>query len=140
MSSRPCVTFNNNAGSTKSYDYVREHQEATATFDFVPLEREIKTQYRGRHDAESDDARRLGHSSSQTCERLESAGPNFGDGSRDANAKSKNEILTGLLYMNPDTQDLHDLLDTIDTPLNQLTEKDLCPGLEILKGINDSFR
>ena len=22
----PCVTFNNNVGSTKSYDYVREHQ------------------------------------------------------------------------------------------------------------------
>ena len=41
----PCVTFNNNPGSTKSYDYVREHQESTATFDFVPLAREIKTQY-----------------------------------------------------------------------------------------------
>src|SRR3954468_18917727 len=31
----PCVTFNNNPGSTKSYDYVREHMEATATVDFV---------------------------------------------------------------------------------------------------------
>src|SRR3954468_18973595 len=41
----PCVTFNNNPGSTKSYDYVREHMEATATVDFVPLEREIVTTY-----------------------------------------------------------------------------------------------
>ena len=42
--------------------------------------------------------------------------------------------------MNPDTQDLHDLLDTSETPLNKLTEKDLCPGSAILDGINDSFR
>ena len=55
-------------------------------------------------------------------------------------SKSRNEILTGLLYMNPDTEDLHDLLDTSETPLNQLTEKELCPGSEILKEINDSFR
>src|SRR3954468_20072926 len=41
----PCVTFNNNAGSTKSYDYVREHVEVTGTVDFVPLEREIVTTY-----------------------------------------------------------------------------------------------
>src|SRR5574338_252354 len=41
----PCVTFNNNVGSTKSYDYVREHVEATATVDFVPIEREIITSY-----------------------------------------------------------------------------------------------
>src|ERR1041384_6494905 len=41
----PCVTFNNNDGSTKSYDYVREHIEATATVDFVPIAKEILTSY-----------------------------------------------------------------------------------------------
>ena len=41
----PCVTFNNNVGSTKSYDYVREHIDATATMDFVPMMREITTNY-----------------------------------------------------------------------------------------------
>src|SRR3954470_4592123 len=41
----PCVTFNNNEGSTKSYDYVREHIEATATMDFVPIQREITASY-----------------------------------------------------------------------------------------------
>src|ERR1041384_1956864 len=41
----PCVTFNNNVGSTKSYDYVREHVEATATIDFVPIASEITTDY-----------------------------------------------------------------------------------------------
>lgn len=41
----PCVTFNNNVGSTKSYDYVREHLDATSTIDFVPEMKEIKTNY-----------------------------------------------------------------------------------------------
>ena len=55
-------------------------------------------------------------------------------------AKANSEILTGLLYLNPDTQDLHEIINTTDTPLNKLTEKDLCPGSAILDGINDSFR
>src|SRR5437868_12252470 len=38
----PCVTFNNNPGSTKSYDYVREHVEITGTMDFAPMMKEIK--------------------------------------------------------------------------------------------------
>src|ERR1700722_1532728 len=41
----PCVTFNNNVGSTKSYDYVREHVEATSTVDFVPEMKTITTDY-----------------------------------------------------------------------------------------------
>src|SRR5213596_3722758 len=41
----PCVTFNNNVGSTKSYDYVREHIEATATIDFVPIMHTIMASY-----------------------------------------------------------------------------------------------
>ena len=41
----PCVTFNNNPGSTKSYEFVREHSEATGTVDFVPMQKEITTDY-----------------------------------------------------------------------------------------------
>src|SRR6478672_9852132 len=41
----PCVTFNNNPGSTKSYDFVREHMDATATMDFVPYASEITANY-----------------------------------------------------------------------------------------------
>src|SRR5580765_91074 len=41
----PCVTFNNNVGSTKSYDFVRDHMETTAMMDFVPIAREIKAEY-----------------------------------------------------------------------------------------------
>ena len=41
----PCVTFNNNPGSTKSYEFVRDHLEATGTVDFVPMRKEITTSY-----------------------------------------------------------------------------------------------
>ncbi|HMX41461.1 MAG TPA: 2-oxoacid:ferredoxin oxidoreductase subunit beta, partial [Saprospiraceae bacterium] len=41
----PCVTFNNNVGSTKSYDYTRQHIEATAQVDFVPYMEEITAAY-----------------------------------------------------------------------------------------------
>ncbi len=41
----PCVTFNNNGGSTKSYDYVRAHNEAMSKVDIVPLRDEITVEY-----------------------------------------------------------------------------------------------
>ena len=33
----PCVTFNNHATSTRSYDYVQEHCEAGNIADYVPV-------------------------------------------------------------------------------------------------------
>src|SRR5687767_15514626 len=41
----PCVAFNNHDGSTKSYDYVREHKEAVNNIAVIKVTREIKTQY-----------------------------------------------------------------------------------------------
>lgn len=135
----PCVTFNNNMGSTKSYDYVREHIEATSTVDFVPQMKEITmTQEKGTlkeiklHDGSklsfnklSDDWDPLDRQSAINAI---------------INAKSKKEILTGLLYMNPDSQDLHTVIQTTDTPLNTLKEDVLCPGNAALKDINAGLR
>src|SRR5205085_8622452 len=41
----PCVAFNNHEGSTKSYDYVREHNEAVNHLDVITVHREITTEY-----------------------------------------------------------------------------------------------
>ena len=38
------------------------------------------------------------------------------------------EIVTGVLYVRPDADDLHRLLNTVDEPLNGLDEKALIPG------------
>jgi 2-oxoglutarate ferredoxin oxidoreductase subunit beta len=50
------------------------------------------------------------------------------------------EIVTGLLYVNPEGEDLHDRLGTVATPLNSLGEKELCPGSTALEKINASLR
>ena len=41
----PCVAFNNHAGSTKSYDYVREHNDAVNRLDVIPCREEITVEY-----------------------------------------------------------------------------------------------
>jgi 2-oxoglutarate ferredoxin oxidoreductase subunit beta len=44
------------------------------------------------------------------------------------------------LYVDPEAEDLHAHLDTVDTPLNQLGEDVLCPGTSALDKINASLR
>src|SRR3974377_1881055 len=41
----PCVTFNNHGGSTKSYDYVRQHNEAVSRIDFMSSRMPIEVKY-----------------------------------------------------------------------------------------------
>ena len=53
---------------------------------------------------------------------------------------AKGQIVTGLLYMDKDADDLHGHLDTVATPLNSLGEKDLCPGQAALDKFNASMR
>ena len=55
-------------------------------------------------------------------------------------SKEKGEIATGLIYINTEAKDLHGMLNTTDTPLNQLEESDLTPGPSVLGEINTSFK
>ena len=50
------------------------------------------------------------------------------------------EVVTGMLYVDPDASDCHEVLDTVQRPLNELDRADLCPGNEALASINESFR
>jgi 2-oxoglutarate/2-oxoacid ferredoxin oxidoreductase subunit beta len=135
----PCVTFNNNLGSTKSYDYVREHVEATSTIDFVPEMAEISASY-----TEGSTKKVKMHDGSfiQLQKLNKDWDPMDRRSAMDAinNAKEKGEILTGLLYMNEKGQELHELLNTSAKPLNKMTKAELCPGNEILQEINKGFR
>ena len=135
----PCVTFNNNVGSTKSYDYVRQHVEATGTIDFVPEMKEITTDY-----AEGSIKGVKMHDGSmlQLHKLAQDWDPEDRLSAMNAvkNASAKHEILTGLLYIDPGTKDLHKLIKTSETPLNKLTKDDLCPGNEVLKDINAGLR
>jgi 2-oxoglutarate/2-oxoacid ferredoxin oxidoreductase subunit beta len=135
----PCVTFNNNPGSTKSYDYVREHMETTATLDFVPMMREITASYEAgsvadltMHDGTTIHLHKL-EKDWDPLDRVSATNAML-------RARAKGEILTGLLYMDPESKDLHDLIETSERPLNSLGKTDLCPGSDILSKINASLR
>jgi 2-oxoglutarate ferredoxin oxidoreductase subunit beta len=135
----PCVAFNNHSGSTKSYDYVREHNEAVNRLDFITGRDEITTDYAPgtvttvtQHDGSVLRLRKLDPDYDAT-DRLKAM-----DYIQQHHARG--EVVTGLLYVDPDSSDLHAHLNTVDTPLNRLTERELCPGSVALEKINASLR
>jgi len=54
--------------------------------------------------------------------------------------QARGEIATGLLYLDPDSSDLHEHLNTVDKPFNMLDASELVPGAEALDRINASLR
>jgi 2-oxoglutarate ferredoxin oxidoreductase subunit beta len=135
----PCVAFNNHAGSTKSFDYVREHNDAVNKLDFISPRKAIEVDYEPgttqvveQHDgsklvlkkvaADYDASDRLGAMS--FLQRHAALG----------------QVVTGLLYVDPDPEDLHRHFNTVEAPLNSLSEKQLCPGSAALDKINASLR
>jgi 2-oxoglutarate ferredoxin oxidoreductase subunit beta len=135
----PCVTFNNTSTSTKSYEYVREHIEATNTFDFVPLQQEILAHYPEgtsqevvMHDGSIIHLHKA-DSSKDVTDRLKAL-------NNLETEKMKGRLLTGLLYVNQDIMETHDIINSTLRPLNTLTENDLCPGNDALQQINESHR
>ncbi|NLX18429.1 MAG: 2-oxoacid:ferredoxin oxidoreductase subunit beta [Desulfobulbus sp.] len=135
----PCVTFNNNPESTKSYHWVREHSEATGTFDFVPFRQTITADYADDTVQEVEL-----HDGSVIYLHKHPDGPDITD-RRQAidnleDHKAQGVIITGVLYLNPDSRDTHDILNTSKRPLNSLTEADLCPGAAPLEAVNAAHR
>ncbi|MFG1464562.1 2-oxoacid:ferredoxin oxidoreductase subunit beta [Xanthobacter sp. DSM 24535] len=135
----PCVAFNNHEGSTKSYDYVREHNiavnrldvivgRAPITVDYEPGKLELVQQHDG------------------SWLRLKKLNAEYSVHDRRAaidfllEHEAKSEIVTGLLYVASDKDELHADLNTTDTPLNALSEKELCPRMARLEEINASLR
>ncbi|MGC1443762.1 MAG: 2-oxoacid:ferredoxin oxidoreductase subunit beta [Burkholderiaceae bacterium] len=135
----PCVTFNNHTGSTKSYDYTREHVQAGNIVDFVPRRDEITTDYREgeRQAVELHDG---------SVVNLVKATPDYDPRNKGAavhalqTSRENDEILTGLLYIHPEQDDFHGMMNMTETPLNQLTQAQLCPGNDVLQSINKSLR
>ena len=134
----PCVTFNNHSESTKSYEYVRGANTGMPV-DFVPMRQEITATY----------------DSGATCEvcmhdgsvlRLQKVNEEYdiedAQSALDAIAYHAKEerILTGLLYINRDSDELHDVLQTATKPLNTMNQRELCPGSRFLDSINAGLR
>ena len=135
----PCVAFNNHAGSTKSYEYVREHNEAVNRLDFMPPRAAIAVDY-----AEGDTVEVEQHDGSVL--RLHKLHTDYDAHDRVVAMnylqahQAKGEVVTGLLYVDPQARDLHAHLDTVDAPFNTLGERELCPGAAVLEKINAGLR
>ena len=52
----------------------------------------------------------------------------------------KGEVMTGLLYISPDSKDVHDQNETVGTPLYSLPHDQLCPGNDALQKLMGQFR
>ena len=135
----PCVTFNNHAGSTKSYDYVREHNEAVNALDVIMPRDRIETSYAPgslrrvvQHDGSVLMLRKLGTEYDPT--------DRIGAMNHLHERHALGEIVTGLLYVEESAEELHRHLNTVETPLNQLDDSDLCPGSRLLDALNASLR
>ncbi len=135
----PCVAFNNHAGSTRSYDYVREHNEAVNQLDVMPEREAITVDYAPgelleveQHDGSMLRLRKLDHDYDPR-DRLAAM-------ARVQQSQAAGEIATGLLFVDAEADDLHAHLRTTATPLNRLDEAALCPGAEALGKINAGLR
>jgi 2-oxoglutarate/2-oxoacid ferredoxin oxidoreductase subunit beta len=135
----PCVAFNNHAGSTKSYDYVREHNDAVNRLDFITSRDRIEVDYAPgtvqtveQHDGTTLLLRKL-DADYDVHDRV--AAMTFLQ-----QHTAKGQVVTGVLYIDPEPQDLHKHLNTTEMPLNALSEKDLCPGSVVLDRINAGLR
>ena len=125
----PCVTFNNNEDSTKSYDYGKEHEERIQDIQFVPAFEEVQVDYEPGtvqvvklHDGPTITLKKLDRDYDPTSkwramELLEQA-------------REKQELITGLLYINQERPTLPDLLRLTATPLSQLPEERMRPSRE----------
>jgi len=135
----PCVAFNNHVGSTKSYDYVREHNDAVSRLDFISPRSEITAEYESgsvedvvQHDGSVIRLRKL-HADYDAHDRITAM-------TYLQERQAAGEVVTGLLYVDPDPDELHAQLNTADTPFNQLGESELCPGSSALEKFNASLR
>ncbi|PKM07354.1 MAG: 2-oxoglutarate ferredoxin oxidoreductase subunit beta [Gammaproteobacteria bacterium HGW-Gammaproteobacteria-4] len=135
----PCVAFNNHPGSTKSYEYVREHNESVNQLDVFPTRSEITVEYAP---GESID---VTQHDGQTL-RLHKLASGYDPRDRIIamhyiqHHHSQGEVVTGLLYVDPDATDLHGHLNTCARPLNQLGVAELCPGTAVLDKLNAALR
>src|ERR1700739_4862397 len=127
----PCVTFNDHEGSTKSYKYMQEHEEAVSDVVFVPYFQEIDVEYDPGTtiDVTMHDGSHL---------RLRKLHENFDPTDRVAAitaltaAHAKNEILTGVFYVDTQKPSFTELLNLVDSPLGTLPDKRVRPSKAVL--------
>jgi len=135
----PCVTFNDHEGSTKSYLYTRKHLMQVVQSDFVPMAQEITATY-----AEGTTTSVTLHDGSVVHFIKVAADYDPRDVRKVTNYLQEHqghgEVPTGLLYLDEDRADMHEMNNTPDTPLTRLPYEKLCPGSAALSRLQEEYR
>jgi 2-oxoglutarate ferredoxin oxidoreductase subunit beta len=135
----PCVTFNDHEGSTKSYKFMKDHDEPITDVTFVPVFEEIEIDYEAgeafdatMHDGSKLHLRKLEEdydpsSKSVALRRL-------------AESREQDEVLTGLFYVDPDAPNFMELLNMAEEPLATLPSEVTRPPREALERAMEELR
>ena len=135
----PCVTFNDHQGSTKSYGYMKDHDEPLHEISFVPSFEEIDVEYAA---GTSVDVRMHDGSHLRLRKLEEDYDPRDKARalSRIAESHGRGEVLTGVLWVDPDAPTFLDLLELPEEPLATLPAERLRPPREALAAVLEEFR
>lgn len=135
----PCVTFNDHEGSTKSYKYMKDHEEPIQDINFIPAFEEINVDYDPgstvqvtMHDGSRLQLRKIEEDYDPT-DRVNAI-------TRLHQAREKGEVLTGVFYVNPTAPTFMDVLNVVDEPLATLPESVIRPGREVLEQVMEELR
>jgi 2-oxoglutarate/2-oxoacid ferredoxin oxidoreductase subunit beta len=135
----PCVAFNNHEGSTKSFDYVRKHNIALNSLDFItgraPIELDVApgtSETLKMHDGSRVRLHRIAEDHDW---RDRAAAVNLL-----ARHRADGNFVTGLIYRDDEAINLHERMNLARAPLNAMKEAELCPGAKALEAINQSLR
>ncbi|MEO8216682.1 MAG: 2-oxoacid:ferredoxin oxidoreductase subunit beta [Acidobacteriota bacterium] len=130
----PCVTFNNHEGSTKGYQYSKEHQELLQQIGFVQSFEQIQVDYEAGELKEV-----MMHDGSRVLlKKLEEdydAGDPMNAMRRLKEATAEGAMLTGLVHLKPEKKSFLELLNLVGTPLAALSEEAIRPPRESLEKI-----
>jgi 2-oxoglutarate ferredoxin oxidoreductase subunit beta len=135
----PCVTFNDHEGSTKSYKYVKSHDIALQELDFIPYYENVEADYEPGTTTDIEM-----HDGSHVILRKLAEGDHDPRSALDAlrvihESRVKGELLTGLLYINPEMRDLSTRESLPEKPLRDLSEKDLRPPKEAFAALMKEY-
>jgi 2-oxoglutarate ferredoxin oxidoreductase subunit beta len=135
----PCVTFNDHEGSTKSYKYVKDHEETLQEVSFVPFFEDITVEYDPgttvgvtMHDGSHLQLRKLEEDYDPT-DKIRAI-------SRLTEAHDRGEVLTGIFYVNTKVPDFLEQLNMVDQPLATLPDSLTRPGKEVLEAAMEELR
>ncbi len=130
----PCVTFNDHEGSTKSYQFMKDHDEPLQEVSFVPAFDDITVEYDpgtttevAMHDGSRLRLRKLEEGYDPT-DKARALG-------RLMESHAKEEVLTGVLYVDTKAPDFLELLGMTDRPLATLPQEAVRPSREVLEKV-----